>query len=236
MTNIIIVGSNGRFGKLIRRELENLNLEELTIYNADKQTEFFDWVWEQANYVIFAVPMRNLKDAILAYRDKIPTSAVVLDVCSLKVFACLLMEELLPGHQTIGTHPLFGPQSAKAGIEGQRIAICNISASEMTFLQLSDFLATKLKLRVFTCSPEEHDFQMAQSQALTHFIGRVAEKMDLQRLPLTTKSFDDLMDIIELVKGGTQELFEDMQQFNPYAKESRRQFLHLANELNVSLK
>ena len=50
---------------------------------------------------------------------------LVLDVGSVKVEPVAIMKELLPETVGIvGTHPLFGPQSAQNGIHGLQIAIC----------------------------------------------------------------------------------------------------------------
>jgi len=227
-TKVVLVGE-GRFGSLVRKELE----KHIGVYvqTYDSKRGFVNVDWNRVEYVIFAVPMENFEEVLLEVSSFIPSDAVVLDVCSLKMFACEAMKDILPDDvEIIGTHPLFGPQSAPNGVEGQRIVLCNVSAREETIVRITDFL-NKVGLHVYNCSPEFHDKQMAVSQALTHFIGRIAEKMNLQRIPLATKSYDDLYDIIELVKGGSPELFRNMQQMNPFAAHVNKDFLAAGNQL-----
>jgi len=153
-----------------------------------------------------------------------------LDVCSLKVFACSLMEEILPaGVDIVGTHPLFGPQSAPESVNGMKIALCNVRGSRLD--EVNEFCGG-LGLETYVTTPDEHDRQMAVSQALTHFIGQVAKKMDMNRINLSTKTFDDLMDVIEIIKNDTKPLFENMQTMNPYSKEIRNEFVSKSDELN----
>ena len=230
---IAVIGSEGRFGKLLINQIEKikycstehpycklLKITEHDFYSDDgPMTDIHN-----ADAVVFCVPMRSFTAVLERYKPYISPKTLILDVCSLKVFAVEAMQRVFPNNPIIATHPLFGPQSAKNGIKGQRIMIHNVSASETVFLRVTAEL-NSLGLSTMICTPEFHDEQMAKSQALTHFIGRVAQHMGIDRIPLSTQSFDDLMDIIELVKGGSQELFEDMQQLNPYAAKMRLDFI-----------
>ena len=157
-------------------------------------------------------------------------NALVLDVCSLKMLPCQWMADLLPkGVRIVGTHPLFGPQSAPDAIIGQKVVVCPIRGNPD---KVAGFLSG-LGLEVIQCSPDEHDRQMAVSQALTHFIGR---SMDgFERVQLTTKTFDRLMDIVQIINGNSQELFEDMQHLNPYAAEVRRRFIENCKKVDERL-
>ena len=175
--------------------------------------------------IILATPMENLEKVLHEIKNKIIPGTLVLDVCSLKTFSCKAMREILPENiEIIGTHPLFGPQSTPGSIAGMKIALCDITAKKTTMTKIKEFCES-LGLKVFITSPEEHDKQMAVSQALTHFIGQVAKQMNLKRVELSTKTFDDLMNIIEIIKNDTPALFKNMQTMNPFAKETRERFI-----------
>jgi len=165
-------------------------------------------------------------------QEHLRPDALVIDVCSLKMLPCQWMLELLP--QTVGivgTHPLFGPQSAPDAIAGQRIAVCPVRGDHA---KVARFLA-QLGLEVIECSPEEHDRQMAVSQALTHFIGRAMLAGDFEPVQLSTLTYDRLCDIARIIGGNSNELFEDMQQLNPFAAAARRKFLEVASKLDAVL-
>ena len=80
------------------------------------------------------MPMEKLGKTLNQTKDKINQNSLILDVCSLKMFACETMKRILPSNmEIIGTHPLFGPQSAPNSIEGMKIALVNVRARQETF-------------------------------------------------------------------------------------------------------
>jgi prephenate dehydrogenase len=190
----------------------------------------------QNKLIILAMPMENLEETLNNIKDKLKPDTVVIDVCSLKIFASELMKKILAKNiQIIGTHPLFGPQSAKDSIVGMKIALCNINAKKETFEKVIKF-CDSLRLRTIITTPEEHDRQMAVSQALTHFIGQACKKINLERVELSTKTFDDLMSIVDIIKNDTPKLFNNMQQMNVFAKDARESFIKAAMEIDNKLK
>jgi len=206
------------------KEAEKIGVKFVTINEASSK-----------EVIILAVPMENLKETLHEIKNKVKAGALVLDVCSLKMFSCKAMKEMLPKDiEMIGTHPLFGPQSASNSIRGMRIALCNVNARQETLRKVKRFCEA-LKLKVIITTPEEHDKQMAVSQALTHFIGQIAKHMGLKRVELSTKTFDDLMNIIDIIKNDTPALFENMQTMNPFAKEIRERFIAEGIKLNQKL-
>ena len=186
--------------------------------------------------IILAVPMENLKETLERIKNKLQPKTLILDVCSLKMFSCKLMKETLPENvEIIGTHPLFGPQSASNSIKGMKVALCNVNARQETLEKIKRFCES-LGLKAIVTTPEEHDKQMAVSQALTHFIGQTAKHMGLKRVELSTKTFDDLMSIIDIIKNDTPALFENMQTMNPFAKKIREKFIEASIKLNKKIR
>lgn len=193
-----------------------------------------------SSIVIYAVPIRELERAIAETRDLLAPDAVVMDVCSVKIIPCDVLERHLPNMATVGTHPLFGPQSAPVSCAGQRVAVCALAGSigatagEAAAARVAALLDS-LDLDVVRCTPTEHDTQVARTQFLTHFIGRGAVRAHIDRLPLSTKSHDALMDIVDVVKNDSMELFEDMAAFNPMVKPVRAEFLAALQAIDEQL-
>jgi len=184
--------------------------------------------------VILAVPMENFREVLLSIREKVVPGSLVLDVCSLKMFACKEMQEILPENvEIIGTHPLFGPNSAPNSLVGMRIALCPVRSAHLGAVKS---FCESLGLEVFVTTPEEHDRQMAASQALTHFIGQIAKRIGLERVQLSTKTFEDLMSIIDIVKNDSGALFRNMQQMNPFAQAVRKNFIDTSLAVDSELK
>jgi prephenate dehydrogenase len=239
---ISIIGF-GNFGKFTAKHLiqKGISIRVTDIYDKTKEAEEIGAEFVSLNeacknkIIILAMPMENLKETLLKIKDKLQAGTLVLDVCSLKMFSCEAMNLILPKNiEIIGTHPLFGPQSAKNSIEGMKIALINVRARAEIFKKIRRFIE-RLGLKIIETTSEEHDKQMAISQALTHFIGMICKNMDIQKVELSTKTFDDLMKIVEIIKNDSPELFNNMQQMNPFAKQMRERFVDAARELEIKL-
>ena len=77
--------------------------------------------------VVVAVPVVAMRGVLTAIAPHLKPGALVVDVGSVKMLPAQLMTELLPAHvDLVATHPLFGPQSAKDGLEGLRFVVCPI--------------------------------------------------------------------------------------------------------------
>jgi len=189
----------------------------------------------KADIVIPSMPMEKLEEVLLKIKPHLKPGAIVIDVCSLKVFSCRLMDEILPENvEVIGTHPLFGPQTASDNLEGQKVALCNVRCKEEIFNKLKELLEVE-KLKVFIVTPEEHDKQMAESQALSHFIGQTLKKIDFKHVDLSTRTCDYLFDLLNIIKNHPAALFNNMQTMNPFAKEKRDEFIRAAEDINKEL-
>jgi len=249
--DIGIVGA-GRFGTYFAGQLERVG-HRVHLADALDTPPGRDRALARAcasSIVIYAVPIRALERAILDTRDMLTPGALVLDVCSVKVMPCALLGRLLQGVAAVGTHPLFGPQSAPVSCAGQRVAVCPIiggnapaepaataagtAVGEAAAARAARLFGT-LGLEIVRCTPAEHDAQVARTQFLTHFIGRGAMRAGVGRLPLSTKSHDALMDIVEVVGTDSIELFEDMAAFNPMVRGVRAEFLAALRAIDEQL-
>jgi len=232
----------GNFGKLMAKQLSK-RIDILVTDVLDKSKEakeigvkfvsLDDALKEKI--IILSVPMENLVEILHKIKGKLKPGTLVLDVCSLKIFSANAMREILPKNiEVIATHPLFGPQSAPKSIAGMKIALCKVRAKNKTFNLVKKF-CNSLKLKVIVTTPEKHDKEMAFSQALTHFIGQVAKRTNIKRVKLSTKTFDDLINIIETIKNDTSALFENIQTMNIFAKDMRKKFVNEAIALDSQL-
>ena len=68
----------------------------------------------RCDIVVLATPVNGFGAAIAAMRPYLRPGTLVLDVGSVKIAPCAIMNRDLPdGVDIVGTHPLFGPQSAR---------------------------------------------------------------------------------------------------------------------------
>ncbi len=179
--------------------------------------------------VILAVPVEALEATLIAIRPHLRPDALVIDVGSVKVKPARLMEDLLPpGVRIVGTHPLFGPQSGKAGIAGLRLAVCEVRGKRDA-RRVAAFCRRALALKVFQVSPEDHDREAATVQGLTHLIARLLLAMEPLPTRMTTASFDRLMQAVDMVRHDSPAVFRAIERDNPFAAEVRNRFFALAD-------
>ncbi len=185
--------------------------------------------------VILAVPVEALAETLSAIGPHLRDGAVVIDVGSVKVLPARLMSEHLPAHvQAVGTHPLFGPQSARDGVAGLRIAVCPVRGDRPA-RRVAAFCRHALKLKVFRVTPEDHDREAAMVQGLTHLISRVLLSMEPLPTRMTTVSFERIMQAVEMVRYDSPAVFRAIERENPFSAEVRNRFFDLAEQARADL-
>jgi prephenate dehydrogenase len=188
----------------------------------------------RCDVVILAVPVGELSAAISELKPYLRPGSIVVDVGSVKVRPIEVMKATLPAFvEIVGTHPLFGPQSARHGIAGRKIAVCPVRGRSA--LRIAAFLRAALGLVVHLVSPEEHDRQAAIVQGVTHLIARVLVRMEPLPTQLTTASFDHLMHAAEMVRHDAASVYLAIERDNPYAAEVRERFFMLAEQMRAEL-
>lgn len=184
--------------------------------------------------VVLAGPVDSFEEVTKAIGPHLRPGAVVLDVGSVKTVPVEIMRRNLPAHVGIvGTHPLFGPQSARDGIRGLKVAVCPVRGRHGR--RIAAFLRRALGLDVILTTPEAHDREAATVQGLTHLIAKVLVQMEPLPCRMTTRSFDLLMQAVGMVRHDAPEVFQAIERSNPYAPEVRRRFFALASSLATEL-
>lgn len=180
--------------------------------------------------VVLAVPVGVLEETLVTIAPLLAEGALVLDVGSVKVKPAEAMARLLPDHvRIVGTHPLFGPQSARDGVAGLRIAVCEVRGHKAA-RRVAAWCRKVLKLKVFNVTPEDHDREAATVQGLTHLIARVLLKMEPLPTRMTTTSFDRLMQGVEMVRYDSPAVYQAIERDNPFAAEVRERFFALFDQ------
>ena len=169
--------------------------------------------------VVLAVPVQALRDVIETISEALQPGTLVIDVCSVKLAPLRWMRDLLPEHvEILGTHPLFGPQSAADGLDGHMVVVCpertTRAAATIAFLE-------SLGLRVVVADAETHDRQIAHTQALAQYLGRALAEIEGLGEPIGTPAARQLREMAGTVANDSWELFVAIQHLNPHAAEMR---------------
>ena len=173
--------------------------------------------------VVLCVSISALREVLARIGPRLAAGALVMDTCSVKEAPVGWMRELLPAHVgLLGTHPMFGPDSAARGLAGLPMILCPERIDEARLAQWRELFAG-LGLRVLTMSPAEHDRQAARTQGITHYLGRVLAGLELEESPIGTLGYRQLLEIIEQTCHDSWQLFLDLQRYNPHTRGMREQ-------------
>lgn len=185
------------------------------------------------SYVVIAVPVQELEEAVAEIRPHVQPGSLLIDVGSVKVVPTRQMLDGLPDNvEILGTHPMFGPQSADGGLAGKRIVLCPVRTERVAEVQ--SFLEG-LELEVIVTDAETHDREIARTQALAQYVGRTLALLEESESPIRTPAYEHLLSVANTVREDTWELFAAIENLNPYALDMRRRLLDRLHELEARL-
>jgi prephenate dehydrogenase len=230
----------GRFGAMAYQYLKERC--QISVYDADPiklkgviESDSLERT-AQSDLLILTVPISEIQTLCRELSSLLRPGQIIVDACSVKENPVRWMVEELPDFvQVVGTHPLFGPDSGKEGIAGMKIAVCPIRIQQESYEQILLFLQS-LELLVIETTPEDHDRQIAQSQAIFHLIAQAMKQLEWGVKPISTPGPETFYRLVKTVQKDTDQLFRDMEKENPYAAEYRKLFIQEILSLDEALK
>jgi prephenate dehydrogenase len=233
----------GRLGKLIVKNLAQ-DFDLLVYDKVDFSSEIKDYnaipaTLEEvckAKIVIPFVPISEFENVIKEIKDLLTKNSLIIDVCSVKIHPIEVMEKYLPKNiQILGTHPMFGPDSAKTTLMGSKIVLCKRRVDDDLYSAIKSYLQ-KFGLKVIEATADRHDKEISHSLLLTHFVGRTLIDFKAGELEIDTAGYRRLMKILGTVENDTWQLFEDMNNYNPHAKDTISDFIKSQDSIIERLK
>lgn len=171
--------------------------------------------------LFFCVSISSFSEVLDRTSSRIADTTVVMDTCSVKLYPAKQMREKLPKQvQCIATHPMFGPDSGKNGVQGLPLVISAVRCEDST-LQFWVDEFKRWNLQVLQMSCDQHDREAAWSQGITHFIGRTLSELSLGDTELATTGYKTLLTVMQQTCNDPLQLFYDLQRYNPYARQMR---------------
>lgn len=232
MKTVSIIGF-GRFGKILYRLLKDDFI--ITVYRRNpltsedrnllgKTAKFSTDLTEvyKSEVIFFAVPISSFDSVIKQHKKYFQEEQLLVDVLSVKIHPKNVFEKYLKNSKTqfLLTHPMFGPDSSKGGFTGLPLILSKGTVSPKNYVFWRKYFTQK-GIRVVEIEAEAHDKLAANSQGLTHFIGRLLEEMRIQKGPIDSLGTVKLLEIEEQTCNDTWQLFTDLQHYNPYTKQMR---------------
>lgn len=178
--------------------------------------------------VLLAVPVPALSACLRQIAPHLRAGQIVIDTCSVKEEPARLMQALLPARvELLGCHPMFGPQSARTGLAGQRVVLCPLRGSG--WRRIAAFLRQRFGLQIVLTSPEDHDRHAALTQGLTHLLAHAMRQL-APHPRIRTRSFDLIMEGLGMVGQDAPEVFEAVTRGNPHMPALRQRLAQLLSE------
>ncbi|MGI8419878.1 MAG: prephenate dehydrogenase/arogenate dehydrogenase family protein [Candidatus Levyibacteriota bacterium] len=225
MQKITIIGF-GRFGQTLYRLLKSDF--DVLIYTrksfADKsvkQTQSLEEAYT-SSIIFHAVPIAAFETVISEHKKYFRDDHTLIDVLSVKHHPAVIFERYLIDTKTqaLLTHPMFGPDSSKDSFDGLPIVLDRFRTDKKTYTFWKKYFNEK-QLRVIELTADQHDQLAANSQGITHFIGRMLDEFAMQKTAIDTTGAKKLLEVKEQTCNDTWELFTNLQQYNPYTKDMR---------------
>ncbi len=185
--------------------------------------------------VFFCVTISAFSEVLRHVAPRLKPGTVVMDTCSVKLHPAKVMREYLPKDvYSVATHPMFGPDSGRGGVNGLPLVICGVNCPESIVDWWSgEFSSWGLKVLHMSC--DQHDREAAWSQGVTHFVGRTLDELHLQPTELATLGYSRLMSIVEQTCNDPLQLFYDLQRYNPYAPQMRLELKQALEKVMATL-
>lgn len=156
--------------------------------------------------------------------QRLKRNTLFVDVLSVKEFPKNVFLQVLPTHfDILCTHPMFGPESGKDSWKDLAFVFDKVRIGEgrTRTTRVDKFLDIfeKEGCRMVPMTCAEHDKYAAGSQFITHTMGRVLEKLNLETTPINTKGYETLLNLVENTASDSFDLYYGLFMYNKNAME-----------------
>jgi prephenate dehydrogenase len=239
--DIVAILGYGRFGRALGGLVSEAGLTHRAYdSHADVPAEYRSGsvreLVEGAGFVVVAVPVDRMREALAELRPFLRPSQTVLDVGSVKVLPAAALDAALGAEiPWCATHPLFGPVSLARAERPLRVVVCPAAAHPRAASRVHA-LYERIGCEVIEQTPENHDRVMAHTHALTFFVAKgmidAGAGMDV---PFAPPSFQAIARTIETVRSDAGHLFAAIARDNPFAAEARKQLVSALSSIDQAL-
>ncbi|MBN1945313.1 MAG: prephenate dehydrogenase/arogenate dehydrogenase family protein [Bradymonadales bacterium] len=240
MSRVALLGY-GRFGRALGELLQEgghavRGVDPHVEIPQQIRADSLDELVADADFVIVAVPVSEMRKAIESLLSHLKEDQVVLDVGSVKGGPYSVMEELLGNRiPWVATHPLFGPISLALGEQPLVVVLCASPAHPDAARRVRN-LYEGIGCRVVEQEADAHDRWMAETHALAFFIAKGLIDMGVTADPaLAPPSVRALLRIIETVRADAGHLISALHRENPHSGRARERFLRALTRLDQLL-
>jgi len=210
-----IIGGAGKMGEWFRAFFNGLGLKVII---SDVSTQLTNVeLAKKADIIMVAVPIRKTVEVIKEIRGVVKKDALLCDITSLKTEPMRAMAKAASA--VLGMHPLFGPLFQD--MKGQKIVFCLVQGKSNQWVKFLKDIFIESGAQVIEMTPQQHDWQMAIVQALTHFVNiNLAQTFFAQKFNPNSSFLTPVFRLQSLIIGRvlslSPQLCADIEMENPY--------------------
>lgn len=221
----------GRFGQFIGKKMSAYGFNVMCTSRTDyteiankyniRYLEKEDFQNEDMDIVILSTSIHSFCKVFDSYPLSFWKNKLVCDVLSVKQYPFEYLQEKI-GENILCTHPMFGPDSAKNSWMGKQFVYYPYHIHESIQSAYETFITfwKDMGCQLIRMDPQIHDIETANSQFITHFIGRSLENFKKNDGNISTDGFNALMKIKEHSIHDSWDLFTALAQYNPNSKKN----------------
>ncbi len=170
--------------------------------------------------IVFSVSIISFEEVLRSFPKDVLRGKLIVDVLSVKTHAKEVMLSALPDEcDVLCTHPMFGPESGKYGWHGLPFLFEKVRVAQSKIDRCEQFLdiwqKERCKMIEMTC--ELHDEFAANSQFITHLVGRILWQQNLSPTPIDTRGFQTVLNLVDNTCKDSFDLFFGLYYYNKYA-------------------
>ncbi|GJM97483.1 hypothetical protein PR202_ga14413 [Eleusine coracana subsp. coracana] len=171
--------------------------------------------------VLLATSILSAEDVMLSLPlHRLRRDTLFADVLSVKEFPKKLLLDHLPrDFDIVCTHPMFGPESARDGWAGLPFVFDKVRVGNCARAQAFLDIFAREGCRMVEMPCAEHDEHAAETQFLTHTVGRMLAMMELKETPISTKGYETLLRLVDNTCSDSFDLYNGLFMYNKNATE-----------------
>jgi len=212
----------------------------LKYYSLHDPAAFFEAPLDVVLFSVSIVSFEKTLTVLAPYMEG--KGLLVVDVLSVKEHPATLLDKYVPKDcDILATHPMFGPESG-GGPNGWRgltfvYDAVRVADRPQARDRVERFLSVfdEQGCRMVPMTSAQHDQFAAESQFVTHLVGRMLGHLSLKPTPIDTKGFESLLGVVKNTNADSFDLFFGLYKYNENNAKSIINGVQASLEVTVGL-
>ena len=237
----------GRFGQFIGEKMVKYGFE----VDATSRSDYFDlakdiginyykkkeFIENKYDIVILATSILSFRSVLESYPKEFFKDVLIVDVLSVKEYPERIIDDYFQDmeYNLLLTHPMFGPDSASVSWVNKNFVYNKSKVKDNKVVKLFLKFWEDSGCNMIEMDSDNHDMLTANSQFLTHFIGRTLESLNCSNTNVDTDGYKSLVTIKNHSINDSWDLFYALAKYNSKSIETMSKLKYKVNELQQKI-